>query len=234
MCPSLNPTVSGRPRSGPVYKYVKHPNRETGVKILAFSDIHRNLHAIEQLAPRARSADVLVGAGDFATKREGLQPVIDAIAALNRPAVLVCGNGESPDELRDACARHTHLHVLHGSGVQLEGVDFFGLGGAVPPTPFGPWSVDFEESQADLWLADCPDACVLVVHAPPHGHCDRASTGRSWGSHAILRCIERTRPRLVFCGHIHDAWGQSSTLGPTRIHNVGPRGVDVETEPVEL
>lgn len=201
------------------------------MKILAFSDIHRDLRAVRALGARAGEADVLVGAGDFATKREGLGPVIDAIGAIGIPGVLVCGNGESPEELRDACARFEHLHVLHGESVTILGVTFYGIGGAIPPTPFGAWSVDFEESQADDWLAACPPGCVLVTHSPPHGHCDGASGGGSFGSRAVLRCVERCAPSLVFCGHIHDAWGQSSRLGPTRVFNVGPTGVEVEPEP---
>lgn len=200
------------------------------MRVLAFSDIHRDLAAVEAMADRARSADVLIGAGDYATKREGLGPVIDAIAALHRPTVLVCGNGESPEELRSACRPYEHLRVLHGSGTTFDGVDFFGIGGAIPPTPFGAWSVDFEESQADEWLQGCPHRAVLVSHTPPFGHCDQSSAGRIFGSRAVLRCIERCAPTHVFCGHIHDAWGTSSTLGPTRIFNVGPGGLLVDLD----
>lgn len=198
------------------------------MKILAFSDIHRDLGAIEAFALRARVSDILVGAGDYATKREGLQPVIDAIAALERPTVLVCGNAESPEELQAACARHKHLHVLHASSIELQNVTFFGLGGAIPPTPFGQWSVDFEETQAEHWLAHCPRGCVLVTHSPAYGHCDRTASGKSVGSHAVLSCVQRCKPALVFCGHVHDAWATSSTLGPTRLYNVGPRALQVE------
>lgn len=198
------------------------------MRILAFSDIHRDLGAIEAFATRVRASDVLVGAGDYATKREGLQPVIDAIAALQRTTVLVCGNGESPDELQSACARHEHLHVLHASSIMLQGVTFFGLGGAIPLTPFGQWSVDFDEAQAEKWLAHCPRGCVLVTHSPAFGHCDRTAAGKSVGSHAVLACVQRCQPTLVLSGHVHDAWGTSSTLGPTRLHNVGPRALHVE------
>ncbi|MCL4222406.1 MAG: metallophosphoesterase family protein [Phycisphaerales bacterium] len=198
------------------------------MKILAFSDIHRDLGAVQAFAARARASDVLVGAGDFATRREGLQPVIEAIAALGRPTVLVCGNGESPDELQSACARHRHLHVLHASSVEIEAVTFFGLGGAIPPTPFGPWSVDFEEAQAEKWLSHCPRGCVLVTHSPAFGHCDRTPAGRHVGSHAVLACVQRCQPAFLFCGHVHDAWGSASTLGPTRLYNVGPRALQVD------
>ena len=38
--------------------------------------------------------------------------------------------------------------MLHGSEVELQGVRFFGLGAAVPETPFGSWSYDLSEDDA--------------------------------------------------------------------------------------
>lgn len=198
------------------------------MKLLAFSDIHRDLDAVRALADRAGGVDVLVGAGDFATKREGLRPVIDAIAALATPAVLVHGNGESEDELLDACAPYAHLHPLHGASIELGGRTFFGLGGGVPVTPFGAWSVDYTEAQAVRWLSGCPLGAVLVTHSPPYGHADVTSAGESVGSRSVLACIERARPTHVFCGHIHDSWGVTSRAGDTLVMNLGPRGVEVD------
>ncbi|MCA9278098.1 MAG: metallophosphoesterase family protein [Phycisphaeraceae bacterium] len=197
------------------------------MELFAFSDIHTSTHAISTFADTARKADIIVGAGDFATMRRGLQPVIDAIAALNRPTVLVHGNSESEDELRVACEPYSHLHVLHGQSVVIEGVVFFGLGGAVPVTPFGSWSVDLTEHEAETLLAPCPNGCVLVSHSPPLGYCDTTSSGSSIGSSAVLACIKRTQPTVVLCGHVHHSWGNAGTIGTTRVLNLGPTGTGV-------
>lgn len=69
---------------------------------------------------------------------------------------------------------------------------------------------------------------MLVTHSPPHGHVDRISSGRSIGSEAVLETIEKTSPRLVVCGHVHDCWGQESRVGASRIVNAGPAGKVVE------
>ena len=50
-------------------------------------------------------ADVVIGAGDFASVHEGLEETIDALAAIETPTVLVPGNNETVDALRDAAAR---------------------------------------------------------------------------------------------------------------------------------
>lgn len=200
------------------------------MRLLAFSDIHRDLNAIDALADRAGDADVLVGAGDFATMRKGLQPVIDAIAALRKPAVLVHGNGESEAELREACGAHPHLTVLHGRHAEIEGLNLFGLGGAVPVTPFGAWSVDMTEDEAARLLEPCPDGAILISHSPPRAHCDADSAGESFGSEAVLACAERTRPSLILCGHIHASWGTTSAIGTTAVYNLGPAGRLIEID----
>src|SRR5262249_51349367 len=152
---------------------------------------------------RARSADVLIGAGDFGNVRRDVRACLDVLRAVGRPAVLVAGNNESTEELAEACREWPHAHVLHGSGVCIGGVEFFRLGGGIPVTPFGPWSYDFTEEEAAELLTDCPPGCVLVSHSPPKGAVDVSSGGRSLGSVAVREAILRLRPVLVVCGHIH-------------------------------
>ena len=66
---------------------------------------------------------------------------------------------------------------------------------------------------------------VLVTHSPPYGHVDSPSPGEHLGSRAVLDAIERARPAVVVCGHIHAQWEGRSRVGDTRILNAGPRGV---------
>ena len=170
----------------------------------------------------AEEADVVIGGGDFATMHQGLESTIEALSAIAVPAVLVPGNAETDIELWQACAPWTSAQVLHGQASEVEGVQFFGLGGGVPPTPF-PWSFDLSEDEAAAKLASCPEGAVLVVHSPPKGYLDE-SGGRHLGSESILTAIERKRPVLAVCGHIHDCWGREATIGTTPVVNVGPDG----------
>ena len=192
------------------------------MRILAFSDLHRDRRRARRLVQMAGEADVVVGAGDFASFRLGLDRTIDSLREIDVPVILVPGNNESDNALWRASGGWPSAVVLHGSGRVIDGVPFFGLGGGVPPTPF-PWSFDLSEEEADARLAECPDGAVLAVHSPPSGYVDEAF-GRHLGSEAILRAIERRRPRLVVCGHIHQAWGQEARIGETRVVNVGPEG----------
>lgn len=201
------------------------------MKILAFSDLHRNLSAAESIVRRSAAFDVVVGAGDYATVRRGLPEIIEVLRRIERPVVLVCGNSETDLELREACRGWPQAHVLHGTSVTIDGVPFFGLGGAVPVTPFGPWSYDLSEQEAEALLQDCPSGGILVTHSPPKGLLDLSFSGQSLGSTAIRAVVERTAPALVVCGHIHESGGRWARWKSTVVLNAGPAGIEWELEP---
>ena len=111
------------------------------MKILAFSDLHRNTEAAREIVDASRDADVVVGAGDFATQGVGLSDTIDMLRAVTAPMVLVAGNHDDLNELRDACRISDTVHVLHGDAVTIGGISFFGLGFEIPAgTRDEPWN----------------------------------------------------------------------------------------------
>jgi Icc-related predicted phosphoesterase len=197
------------------------------MKILAFSDLHRDLEQAARLVEMADEADVVIGAGDFASVHEGLPETIGALATIETPTVLVPGNNETVDALRDAVDGWGAATVLHGEGATIEGAEFYGLGAGIPVTPWD-WSFDLDDEAAAEMLAACPEGAVLVLHSPPRDHCDSAGGGGNFGSPALLRAIEEKRPRLAVCGHIHESWGCESTIGPTPVRNLGPKGTWID------
>lgn len=197
------------------------------MRILAFSDLHCDLDRARSLIERSSEADVVVGAGDFATVHEGLEETIGALSPIETPTVLVPGNNETADALREAASGWKAATVLHGGSAEIEGETFFGLGAGIPVTPWD-WSFDLPDEEASEALASCPEGAILVLHSPPHGHCDVAGSGESLGSQALADAIERLEPPLAVCGHIHESWGARSRLGPTEIANLGPDGAFFE------
>jgi Icc-related predicted phosphoesterase len=198
------------------------------MKILAFSDLHRDLEQARTLTAMAADADVVVAAGDFASVHQGLEETISALSGIQTPSILAPGNNETFEAL-DAAAAETWpaARVLHGDAVDIDGQTFYGLGGGIPTTPWD-WSFDLSESEAEAALADLPEGAVLVVHSPPKNHCDATADGVHLGSASILSAIERARPVLAVCGHIHESWGQTSSLNGTEIINLGPGGRYIE------
>jgi Icc-related predicted phosphoesterase len=195
------------------------------VKLLAFSDLHRDLEQAATLVEMSADADVVIGAGDFASVHEGLEETISALAAIETPTVLVPGNNETIEALRAAAADWSAATVLHGDHLTIGGTEFFGVGAGVPVTPWD-WSFDLDDGAAAAMFDTYPAGAVLVLHSPPKGHCDGG-----FGSRALLAAIEEHQPPLAVCGHIHEFWGCESTIGATPLRNLGPSGTWIELQP---
>lgn len=198
------------------------------MRILAFSDLHLARGRAADLVAASASADLVIGAGDFCTMRKGLDEAMAMLSGIAAPFVMVPGNSESIDEL--TAAAPARAHVLHGTGVEIEGLRLFGLGYGVPVTPFGDWSCDLTEVEAAAMLAACEAADILITHSPPKGVADRMTGGVSLGSTAIRKAVERVQPRWNLCGHIHDSWGERGWIGKTEVWNLGPTVNWIETD----
>lgn len=200
------------------------------MRILAFSDLHNDIDQSCRLVEMASDVDLVIGAGDFCNAHRGLEKTLSVLSAIETPSVLVPGNAETEDELRSACSGWPAAIVLHGSGVEFGGQSVYGTGGGIPVTPFGSWSFDFTEEEGARMLAGCPDGAILVSHSPPKGTLDVSSRGSSIGSTAVREVIDRTAPKLVVCGHIHNCAGQRASIGSTIVVNAGPAGMILTIE----
>ncbi len=196
------------------------------MKLLVFSDVHTDFSAAENLVKLSSLVDVVLGAGDFCSMHENLESTIKILSKIKKPFILVPGNNETTEDLKNASSDFPNIQVLHGSGINLKGFNFWGLGGGVPETPWD-WSFDLSESKASEMLQGCKSNSILIVHSPPKGHVDGLD-GNHFGSFAILDCVKRKNPSWVFCGHIHECWEKESMVGETRILNCGPKGRIIE------
>ncbi len=194
------------------------------MKLLLFSDVHLNENHCRHLIDLSNKADIVVGAGDYCSLRSKLDKAIGWLSEIKKPTVLVPGNAESYQELMDACMHWPSSKVLHGNGVEIQNILFFGIGGGIPVTPFGSWSWDFTEEQAEIILRKCPKNAIVVSHSPPRGMLDRSSFGMHLGSKALKKFIHEKCPSLVVCGHIHESGGKIEKFGKTTVINAGPAG----------
>ena len=139
------------------------------MKLLLFSDIHLNEKFCKHIVDLSHNVDIVIGAGDYCSLRRNLDRVIGWLSIITKPTLLVPGNAESYEELVNACQGWSTSHVLHGNGTQVHGILFFGIGGGIPVTPFGSWSYDFSEIEAENLLKNCPRDAILISHSPPKG-----------------------------------------------------------------
>ncbi|UCG24801.1 MAG: metallophosphoesterase family protein [Chloroflexota bacterium] len=195
-------------------------------KLLLFSDVHSNKAFCSAIVEKARDHDIVLGAGDLGLARRHLEISTRILSQIAVPVILVPGNVESYEELRSAFEQYDNFVILHGDSCELLGYRFFGLGGGIPITPFGPWSYDFSEEQAAGLLSAAGKPDVLITHSPPVNAADQDSSGRHLGSVAIRSFVEAHQPILHVCGHIHESWNTFAKIGQTDVVNAGPHGIN--------
>jgi hypothetical protein len=119
--------------------------------------------------------------------------------------------GDWPDE-----ASTRDLQILVDEATRVPGI-----GDACISVWATPWSNQFMnwafmKAPAELeavYAAIAERVDILVSHQPPYGFGDRYYDVRSGkvehlGSRELLAAIDRVRPKLVICGHVHDGYGR--------------------------
>lgn len=191
------------------------------MRIACISDLHGSLRGMERLAEA--EVELLIVCGDitdFGGRAEAERLLRRLMEAAPR-VLAVHGNCDSegvPEALEALGVS------LHGRGVRLGEVGFFGAGGS-SKTPFNTPSELPEEEIAGLLergyrMVSACSTLVLVSHSPPRGVADLTASGVHAGSEAVRAFVEAREPEFVVCGHIHEAKGCYS-LGRSRVVNPG-------------
>jgi Icc-related predicted phosphoesterase len=195
------------------------------MKIVALTDIHGNISAIERLASPLADADVVLLTGDLTHfgGAEDAARVLAAVRDCSRRVYAVAGNCDRPE-----VAEWLELEgiSLHGRHEVIDGVAFLGLGGSLPSP--GMRCNEFSDAELAGFLDAAAEGLdpalpwLLVSHQPPADTTlDVVRNGMHVGSAAVRCFIERHRPLACFTGHIHEAAGTDS-IGQTCMANPGP------------
>jgi Icc-related predicted phosphoesterase len=197
------------------------------MKLLVVADFHGSIEAANKTAVKAKKAeaDAIIACGDithFGSVEHAVK-ILAPLTALGLPVLFVAGNCD-PSQLAEAQIKGAVN--LHEQCHRLGTVSFMGLG-AAPSSRFYSW---FEMSEAKILdaLVQTASRCsegrslVVVSHTPPKGtKVDRAFSAIHAGSASLRTFIEKRKPNIVFCGHIHEAKGVDR-IGDTIIVNPGP------------
>ncbi|MGH7595604.1 MAG: metallophosphoesterase [bacterium] len=194
------------------------------MRLLCITDIHGEVRRFERILVAEPKADLLIIGGDFTNF--GKPPEVDHIlnlAQAHTPQVLaVAGNCDSPEIDQFLLERGVSLHKR---GVRIGDIGFFGLS-AMPPWKGNMY--EFPEEDLDRFLTasfaqvEGSSRYIMVPHCPPHNsEVDRNSSGGNVGSIAVRNWMDKVKPLLVICGHIHEARGQAR-VGNTVVVNCGP------------
>lgn len=211
------------------------------MRIVAVSDLHGQF-------PEIPPCDLLIVAGDVCPDAVDRQPAWDApelqkawfdrevrpwlAAAPATHKVLTWGNhdwcGERCSFESDgpSVADSRRLHVLSSQATTIPNGNGLIIIWASPwsQTP-GLWAFGLRrDGLAKVYEAIPPGIEVLVSHQPPFGYCDQVPEFGSTrlnheGSRELLYAIDRVKPKVVICGHLHEGHGFAVHNG-VRIFNV--------------
>jgi len=181
------------------------------MKVLVLGDIHGKKIS---LPAEAKDVDAAFIVGDF-TNADDPSFVEEVLDVFPCKVFAVPGNMDRKEVLDILKKRGVSIHL---KTVEYKGFSILGLGGS-NPTPFNT-PFELQEEEIEKALSEFNDVSIAVFHPPPYGLFDWVGDGISVGSKAIRNWIEKTKPKLVFCAHIHEHQGVAK-VGETMVVKIG-------------
>ncbi len=210
------------------------------MKILAISDLHGKVHKALDSFLKNNKIDLIIIAGDITHfgPAELAEDILNDISSHNIPVVAVPGNCD-PQGIHSQLDNSRAINV-HGKSTTIQNVGICGFGGSnlTPfdtPMEFGEVEIYDVLDKIMLQMKD-QDVQILVTHAPPYNtEADKLPNGDHVGSESIRRIIDRYKPDLCVCGHIHEAQcidkiNGTVILNPGEVSMGGACLIDIETE----
>lgn len=202
------------------------------MRLLCFSDLHRDEAAARRLAGLALGANpaALVSAGDLGVDGVQSPGLYAAFQHAGVPVLAVPGNHDGV-EAYSAALREAGWRDLYGRVLELDGWMMAGYGQLhLDPGFSGPDAGAQRDDPALTALLACLEVypasrLVLVSHLPPWGTIssrDRRFVDR--GSAQLRRWVETRQPAAVICGHVHHSEPVVERIGETQVVNPGPQG----------
>jgi uncharacterized protein len=199
------------------------------LRILAASDIHGDTDLVKKLAQQAEkeNVDLVVLCGDLTMGEMSTQNLIGPFAAKHKKVLLIPGNHETvatADFMADVY--DPYAKNIHGYSVKYKEVGIFGAGGA---TNVGPKPPVDEGEMYDLLKKGFDKVRglkkkIMVTHIHPSESKIEKFSRFVPGSDAVRKAVERFKPDILLCGHVHEAEGLEEKIGNTRVINVGRKG----------
>jgi Icc-related predicted phosphoesterase len=201
------------------------------VKILCIADIHGDTGGVIRAAEYAKAemiGSVLI-LGDFPAHGcfHSFELSVDAVkSALNAfkgfRVYAIPGNCDLPAVSDYLTEKGVNIHE------RIERVGEYNLAGfgGSNTTPFDtPFELDEEliYSRLDGLMEKAKvRKTILALHSPPKDTlCDKTNSGLHVGSASSRRIIEKYKPQITLCSHIHEAGGSKDEIGHTVVANIG-------------
>ncbi len=176
------------------------------MRIYAVADIHGKIEKIAKIKRviLGHNPDILVIAGDISNYFSPLK-TFDQLKHIPIPILGIRGNSDLK-RVEKILQSQENTTLLNHVPVTYQNLQFLGLNGTIP-LPFVS-KICFKEACCLNNIKDkITSETILVVHPPPRGVCDKVGNRFCAGSFHLKTVIEKHRPLMVLCGHIHEQAG---------------------------
>lgn len=192
------------------------------MNILAFSDFHDNKAALKKVKEKLSEADLIICHGDLTNWGRNLESLIKEVCSWDKTVLFLHGNHEDETVMRKIVEKYKNAKFLHMASYRVGKYLIFGYGGggfATTEELFERVSAKFvKEIKKD-------DIVIMVTHGPPYGNkVDKLGDLGHRGCKSYTKFIDKYKPMLWICGHLHETFGVVDVKGKTVIANPGPEG----------
>lgn len=181
------------------------------MNIVAFSDFHGSDNALNKAIDVILKHDpeLVMIAGDIADNDfEKAKNFLLSFDSLGIKAFYVPGNMDNKKLLENFGLKY--VKNIHKKIIDYKDFKIIGLGGS-NRTPFNT-PIEYDEEEIKEFLINIKvnekNKIILLTHCPPRNtKVDKTFIGIHAGSIEIRNFIEKSKPILTICGHIHEAYG---------------------------
>lgn len=199
------------------------------LRILASGDIHGDTNLVKKLAEKAKKEDVdlVILCGDITNADQSASNLIGPFVKNHQKVLLIPGNHDS-FATADFLAQLYGVKNIHGYSVIYSDVGIFGCGGA----NIGMNQLDEKEIYDTLKkgfdkIRELKKK-IMVTHVHPSESKMEKFTQLFPGSDGVKKAIDKFKPDLLLCSHVHEAEGIEEMIGKTKVVNVGKLGKIIE------
>ncbi|QQO91718.1 phosphoesterase [Flavobacterium phage vB_FspM_immuto_2-6A] len=193
------------------------------MKITFISDTHTRQGQIPYTD--LPGGDLLIHAGDIMNSGYNKNDIFDflhwydSIPGYDKK-VFIAGNHDrmfenDPEEVKEILKQYPNIIYLQDESYEIYDLETdrsIKLYGSPWQPEFYSWAFNLQRNSLQLsgkWEAIPDDTDILITHGPAWGSVDTVA-GRPWdnlGCELLAERIQRFRPKIHVCGHIHSGYG---------------------------
>jgi uncharacterized protein len=196
------------------------------MKFLTFVDLHEDKKYLKELVKRASQDDIdfIICAGDLTMFGRSLRYLLKQFNNIGKKFYIIPGNHESDNMFKEIIADYPNCINFNKKAVKKEGYVFLGYGGG----GFAMEDPEFRKISREWYSKYQDEKVVLVTHGPPFRTKIDLLEKKHVGNKDYRKFIERVKPKLVVCGHLHETAGVMDSIGKTKVIHPGWEGMVIE------